>query len=51
MNQKMGKLVVGSNYSEEMSQLPDHMKERNKDLFGVSKMTKLGPQDYDPVVP
>jgi len=28
--------------------VPHNEVERNKDLFGVQKLNKMGPQDYDP---
>jgi hypothetical protein len=44
---KMGKLKLGPNYAEDQ---PEQPVVRNKDLFGVNKKNKVGPQDYDPVI-
>ena len=43
----MGKLKLGPNFAEEQHEGPVV---RNKDLFGVNKKTKVGPQEYDPVI-
>ena len=42
------KLVLGPNFASEQPVVPPHQAERNKDLFGVQKLNKMGPQDYDP---
>lgn len=42
------KLVLGPNFAIEQPHIPPHEVERNKDLFGLKKLNKMGPQDYDP---
>ena len=46
-----GRLKHGSNFGEDPSpRMPDELKIRNKDLFGINKKILVGPQDYDPLV-
>lgn len=33
-----GRLMRGTNFNEEPAILPEHLKERNDDLFGIKKM-------------
>ena len=47
MKDNMGKLKLGPNFAEEK---PEEPIVRNKDLFGVNKKPKVGPQEYDPVI-
>lgn len=47
MKNNMGKLKLGPNFADEK---PEELVVRNKDLFGINKKTKAGPQDYDPVI-
>ena len=44
------KLVLGPNFAIEQPLVPPNEVERNKDLFGVRKLNKMGPQDYDPAI-
>ena len=47
MKENQGKLALGPNFAEEK---PEEPVVRNKDLFGVNKQHKIGPQDYDPII-
>lgn len=43
-----GRLIRGSNFNEEATPVPDNLKERNSDLFGLKRLHQVGPSDYDP---
>ena len=49
-NKSPGKVRHGSNFGDEVKIPQEKDRERNSDLFGLKRLNKLGPQDYDPVI-